>query len=558
MKNINSWIHTLVIATVIGFISVSCHKSMEGGVLDSSTSRSFTPTGLAIKTSRDTATITFSAPLFAATGISYTVDIAKDSSFSTIEYSVVTKKTSVVITDANIQLITPYYARVSANPYQSFAASRYLVKGTFKLLGLQYLKVIRDFEITSNSVLVHWYLNNNTNGATNFVLTTSGGSAPINAPVAANEVSAGAKIITGLAAGKKYNIQLFAGTKSLGTATITTPPIVNFATILNAGVDDLAAAIAAASDGDVIGLNPGTYSLTSITPITKKTISIRSVSNNPTDTKILCRELDIAGDGAGLTLAGLEMSGNYGGTSLGVACLQLIGSPTSATPSAFTNVKIDNCIIHDYARYVLRGNAAATANDFKIGIISINNSQIYNIDQTSTTGYYTFALERLQFDAFSLTKSTLYSSGNGMINVNATLSTTAALPNITIDYCTVNNIGGSNRYLLFDAGANNIKYSLTNSILANTPINASVNTKASKGGGASILSFSYNNTFKFTSTPNGLDLVLISYTQDNNITQDLGWQPSTTNFSLSMLPSSNPVFSSSSTAGTLGDPRWAY
>lgn len=560
MKKINYYIIVLTTLILVGCLFMTaCKKSLDGSVTDPSQSRSFTPTNLAMITSKDTVYFTWSAPLFATSGMTYKVDIATDTSFSNIVWSVVSDTTNAFATDSVLLLNTPYYARVRVNPYLTLAASNYCVSThSFKLLGFQYLKLIRDFDITSTSVLLNWYLNGNTSGVTNVILTQSGGSA-ISVPVTSSEALAGSKNITGLIPGKKYALQLFAGKLSLGTTSFTTPPTVNFTTILTAGVDSLAAAIAAASDGDVIGLNPGTYSLTSATSIIQKSISIRSVSNNPADTKVFSKELDIVGTGAGLTLAGIDFSGNYTGTSYGTYFMQLLGSVAlSSTPATFTNIRIDNCLIHDYATCIIRGDRCTNANDFKIGTISINNTQMSYIDSGNVNGYYNFSFAKLQFDNISFTKSTFYGLGEGMLNISTTLNAYGTTPTINIEYCTMNNNGGYGKYPLFDANANIVNYSLTNSILANTPISGSLKTAAFRASASSNLNFSNNDYFRFASSVGGLDLVLTGLIQANDITTDLGWQPSTTSFSLASLPIYNPIFTASSNLGTIGDPRWAY
>ena len=563
MKRINYGFVILLIVLSIGSIISSCNKSVDGNIEDGSTRRSFTPSKLKVTTKRDSAVFTFAAPLFAVNGLTYTIEISKDTSFSTIDYSVVTDTTMAVVTDANIALGTPYHARVRVNPYKSFAASNYyLPTGTFKLVGIQYLKVIRDFEISTSSVLLHWYVNNYTSGVTKMVLSPSGGT-PIEFPITAGEAGTGEKNITGLNPAKKYAIQLFAGTKSMGTGTVTTYPNINFTTTLSSG-DDLATAITNAVDGDIIGLNPGSYSLTSATQIVQKNIAIRSVSNNPADTKILSRELDIVGDGAGLTIAGVEVNGNYSVSSYGATFLQMFGSvATNGVAANFNNIIIDNCIIHDYTRCLIRGNYGAAPNNFKISSIAISNSQIYNIDQiNTTTGSYMLSLEKVEFTTISFTKSTFYSTGEGMINMSTALAIPTTIPSIVVDYCTMNNVGGNNKYLLFDANANIVNYAIANSILANTPINSPTNNflnpKAFRATAiGSSLSFSFNNYFNFTSAP-GYDLGINGLDQLNNNTVDLGWLPTTTNFSLAPLSADNPVFTASTNEAAIGDPRWAY
>ena len=556
MKNIVNCISLMVAFIAITSI-VSCNKSVDGSVVDGSTKRFFTPTNLNISTSKDTATFSWTAPLFPVANMTYTVEIAKDTLFSTIIYST-PPITSTRLLIINLPLNTPLYARVKVNQYKDIAPSHYLSSTkSFRLLGLQYLKAIRDFEITQSSVVLHWYINSATVGATSILLTPSKGT-PISVPVNSVEANVGAKTITGINANQRYTIQLFAGTKSLGFTNFVTPAVVNFTTTITAGVDDLAATIAAALDGDVIGLNPGVYTLDTAVQVLNKTITIRSISNNPSDTKILSPELDLVGNGAGLTLAGVEVSGIYTDTAIGNAVIQLYGSPTTNTPSTFTDINIDNCIIHNYKTCIIKGNNALLANDFQINSIVVNNSQLYSIDTSNTSGYYMFALERMHFNSVSFKNSTFFNLGEGLINMGTSLGTLATLPSITINYCTFNNLGGNNKYLLFDANTNAVNYALDNCILANTPIKGSVNAKAFRASASSLLDFSNNNIFKFNSTIGGLNLILTGLGQAGNITDDLGWTPATTGFSLSSQPASDAIFTASSNGGTIGDGRWAY
>lgn len=549
------------LAMVLLLLTSACKKNFTGEIQDASVNRSFTPSALSISTVKDSAKFRWTASLYAERAVKYTLELSTDSMFSTVDYSVITDTTGAVVIDPAIKLNTPYFTRIKANAYNGKHASNYLyATRSFKLTGQQYFMVMRDFEITSSTVLLHWYVNSNTSGLTNITFTPQDGSNPINVSLSSGDVAAGFKLITGLTPNTKYTVQLFAGNKSKGIITASTNSVVNFTTTLSP-TDNLATAIANANDGDVIGLNPGTYNLSSITYINQKNISIRSVSNNPADTKVLSREIDLVGNGAGITLAGIEFNGNYSGTSYGVAFMQLLGTQAAANmPATFTNIKIDNCVIHDYTRCILRGNYGANANDQKTGSISVNNSQIYNVDQTNVQGYYMFSLEKLQLDALSLTKSTFYNLGEGMINMSTNLSTTSGVvPNITIDYCTFNNFGGNSKYAFIDANANKIAFSFTNSIVANTPISQSIQSAAFRASASgNVLSFSNNDYFKLLTAPGGSALNLMGLAQANDLSIDLGWTPVTTNFLLTPNSGNTAVFSMSTNGSTVGDPRWAY
>jgi len=549
----------IVIAVLVLSITVSCKKATE--IEDASTSRSFKPSGLSYKTVKDSAIFKWNMPLYGnGKALTYTLELSTDSLFSTVDYSTITDTTGAVVTDAEIQLNTPYYTRVKVNEYKGVAPSVYTESGkAFKLTGQQFFRVIRDYEVGETTVLLHWYINASTAGLSNVVLTPANGGQALNIAISAADAGSGEKLITGLTASTKYTAQLFSGTKSKGLLSFATADPVVFTTTISP-TDNLATVIAAAVTGDVIGLNPGTYNLASSTFITQKAITLRSVSNNPADTKIKCRELNLTGTDAGISLIGIEFDGNYSGTSYGNAFIQLYGTQaTTNVDAVFSNIKIDNCIIHDYLRCIIRGNYGAAALSHKIGNISINNSKIYNIDKANAQGYYMFSFEKLLYTSLSITKSTLYSVGSGLLNTSTTLNG-SVVPSIKIDYCTINSFSGNSKYALMDANANKVAFSITNSILANTPISGSVNAAAVRGTAAgNVITFSNSNYFNLlTAASGGAPLNMSALSMSGVYTINLGWNANTTDFKLTQSVDTEPILAASTNGGTIGDPRWAY
>jgi len=323
--------------------------------------------------------------------------------------------------------------------------------------------------------MIHWFVNTQTSGLDKVVIRPATGGTAITVPLSSSDRQAGQKLITGLQADQNYNLQLFSADKSKGIVNFKTSPEVSYTTSLSQGAD-LVAALNAAADGDVIGLNPGTYSMTALYNLMNKSVTIRSTSNNPDDTKIKIREFSLVGDGAWVSFVGLDIDGNYSGTSLGVQFLQLKGNATtSAAAATFKNINLDNCNIHDYTRCLFLGNLATAVNDQKMGSFSINNCRIYNIDKGNTGSYYTFSMEKLSFNLFSIRKSSLYAMGQALVNMSFSGLNTAITPVVNIDYCTINNIGGgSGKQLLLDANANKVAFSFTNNIIANTPISGTL------------------------------------------------------------------------------------
>jgi len=541
-------------------ITGACKRNIDGFVEDPSTNRAFVPANLRVRTVQDSAIVSWNlGTLASGKKYTYKVEFATDTLFQNVEYTQTTDTLAVKVVDPTLTVNKTYFARVRVEPFQSAAASRWVNSSSFRISGQQFLKIIRDFEITETSVKFHWQVNSATAGINKIALIN--GSNTTTVDVTAAEAQTGEKNVAGLLPDTRYTVQLIADKKSKGLASFSTLKTPVYTRTLSTG-DNLETAIASAADGDVIGLNAGVYTISSFLSIAGKGITIRSVSNNPLNTKIRFRELSLVGDSAGVNLIGLDIDGNYGGTSNSAAFLHLKGAGANGNPAAFKSIRIENCWIHNYTRALMLGNYGAsvsgtTPNAHVLKNLTITNSKIYDINPTGIDTYYVLSLERLQIINLNLSKSTFYNLGCGLINLSWTLTGTD-LPIVTIDYCTFNNIGSQNKYLLVEA-ANKITFNLRNSILANSPLQGqTINSVAFKAGASSVLNFTNTNFFKLNSASGGPKLVLTGLAQSSIYEIDLGWSASTTDFSLVSLPVDSPLHRASTASNTVGDPRWAY
>lgn len=513
--------------------------------------RSFKPSDVKVSASAISAKLTWTAPLM-STGkaLKYSIDFSTDSLFSSIKYSTTSDTTGISVTEDNLAVRTKYFARVKANATETQPESKYLVSSSFQLTGIQLFLPVRDSEIKETGITLRYAP---TVGLTSIVLTPSTGNT-ITATLSTGDATAGLKAITGLTAGIKYSAELFAGTKSKGITTFTTQMPTSYTTVISA-TDDLAATIAAAANGAVIGLNPGTYNLTAATTfITQKTITLKSTSGTATDTKINYKEFDLEGTGAGLTLSGLELDGTIGASPY---FINLIGSQTNVGAAAtFTNIIVDNCIAHGSTTAFLRGDRGAAVKDFKITGITVNNSIVYDMGANGTSTYYTFNITKLQFNTLTVSKSTFYNCGPGLV-ISSTPFIADQTPTVLISYSTFNAFGGSSKYALLDAATNPINFSIQNSILANTPKSGTVNAAAIRGTGAgSSITISNTNYFNLNSALTaGTALTFSAATLSVTQQQNLGWTATTTDFT---LPVGSTLRTSSTTGTAIGDPRWAF
>ncbi|KRT18147.1 hypothetical protein ASU31_02345 [Pedobacter ginsenosidimutans] len=536
-----------VVLLLMVVIISSCKKEED---VPTEPARIFKPSDVKITTGETSAKLTWTVPLM-STGktFKYSIDFSTDSLFATVNYTTTADTAGVTVTEENLAVRTKYYARVKASATESQPESKYIRSSVFQLTGIQLFTAIRDNEIKENNVTLRY---TPTVGLTSIVLTPESGTATTVA-LSTTDASAGLKAIAGLTAGTKYTAELFAGTKSKGIATFTTLAPTTYTVKLNPG-DDLAAAIASATNGAIIGLNPGTYTLSATTFITQKTITIKSTSGNPTDTKVNYREIDLEGTGAGVTLSGIEFDGT---ASASLYFINFIGTQAANGAAAtFTNVVVDNCIAHGSITSFLRGDRGTAARDFKITGITVNNSIVYDMGLNGSSAYYTFHVNKMQFNTLTISKSTFYNAGPGLVTASTTYAGDV-IPTVAITNSTFNGFGGNAKYALLDANANPINFTILNSIFANTPKSGTVNAAVIRGTGAgSTLKISNSNYFNlFSALTGGTALTFGTATLASNQSINTGWTATTADFTLAL---GSPLRSAGSTGGPIGDPRWTY
>ncbi|TDO24218.1 DUF4957 domain-containing protein [Pedobacter duraquae] len=506
--------------------------------------RLFKVSGVSVRTDQTTAKVTWTKPVLSSNlKLSYMTEFSQDSTFKSTEFSIKVDTIGVIVTDAKVSVRKKYWVRIKALATETQPESQWITSvGGFSISGEQLFLPVRDAEVLETQVTLRW---KPTTGLDKITMTATG-AAEASYTISASEATTGVKVITGLTGGLEYSTEIYQAGRSKGILNIKTPAPVVYSVILNPG-DDITAAINNAANNAVIGLRPGTYSAgTNTFNLVSKTITLKSTSGNPADTKVNYREFTLKGTGAGIILDGLELDGTASGA---LYFINLTGVLADAEPAVFTQVNINNCTIHDAQTSLMRANRG----DYKMDQIVVKNSLVYNIG--SNLSYICFHLDKLQFTTMNITKSTFYNFGQALI----TASTVVPIPpTINIDYSTFNNFGSNARYVLLDANANPIKFNVTNSIIANTPRSAgSVNGVAIRASGAgSTIVFSNNNTFNFTNGSGAtLTLPTTNTSQANNQSIALGWTLTTTNFT---LPAASPLRTASNSGSPIGDPRWTY
>lgn len=534
-------------------VNSSCKKNNDAA----EPMRMFMPSGDIKATSAETyVTLSWNASLYRQStdkSITYTVQVSKDSLFNTVERTYVTDTTGVKITQDSILVRKQYYARIKTNSYGNSPESKWFTSSAFKITGEQIFYAIRDAEIKETSVTLRWIL---TQGLTKVVFTPATGN-PIESTISAGEISSGIKVVTGLTGGTAYQVEIFQGTKSKGYLAFTTIAATTY-TVIITPADNLATVIDTCSNNAVIGLQPGTYSAgTTNYAVKQKTITIKSVSGNTSDTKVNWKEFTLKGTGAGIKLQDIEFDGL---ASNGQYLLNVTGLNADADPATLTSIEVTNCVIHNIGTCLLRANRATVIGDHKMGSIKFRNCLVYDNLMTGTSAFTLITLDKLQFTTLDISNSTFYNYGQAFLTAASTLTATP-MPIITIDGCTINYGGANTKYVLFDASANPVGFTVQNTIVANCPkTGASVPNLLFRGTSASsTMNFSFNNTFGLSTggaTPAAVLLPTYAYlTAGTNRTIDLGWTATTTDFT---LPAGSELRTGGKTGGPIGDPRWAY
>ena len=146
-------------------------------------------------------------------------------------------------------------------------------------------------DLTPTSVTLRWPAGE----SADYITITPG---DIRHNLTAAEIAAGAATIEGLTDDTEYKAVMTRGTKTRGTVTFATPLDLGGATPIEAGTD-LATAIAAAEDGAILALMPGTYVVKPDAEATyeygsltiSKNLTIRSAKSS--DRAVICGRFQI-------------------------------------------------------------------------------------------------------------------------------------------------------------------------------------------------------------------------------------------------------------------------
>lgn len=551
VMNILAKTYSKIIAT-IGFVAlllVSC-ADLDLDLSIPEDMNRFRPTGLTAVNGEIAATLTWPASLFTRPGeVLYTIQVGTDSLFTSVVFETVTELTSIQISDEELQIQTPYFARVRANginPEQNSAWVRTM--NPFQITGEQIFLPTLDNEIGSTTVLLRWRPNAN---PTRIVVADPAGN-QLEFLLTNDDRQAASVNLEGLQPLTAYVATIYAGQRTVGTTSFVTKEESIYDIVVSPG-QNLRTIIEEAPDGSFIGLEPGTYDLVDNSGafanlrLIGKTIILHSVSGNPADTRINFREITFSESGAGIEVNGITFDGDPG---IGDYLFNFVGGPAD-----FTRVVLDNSVVVNVRVAFMRANRAGN-NEHKIDLIRVNNTLMRS---HAVANWHVFHIDRCEFKELEITNSTFHAIGSRGFIGWATNMPMTFRPKITVTNVTINGLGSSNRNdSLLDCNNNEVDFTMTNSIVANMPFDGqTVGSRLIRANPNSQVILANTNLFNLTT--GGADpqeISIISYVQTSNLLNvNLGWNQSTTDFG---LPANSPLRTAATNGGPIGDLRWAF
>lgn len=499
--------------------------------------RMFTPTNVKVTGGETKATVSWNKSLFSdGVGVTYTVEISTSADFSgTPAYTTTSDTTEVEITDADVQIKTPYYARVKANESGSIAASKgwAVSTTTFTITGEQLFLPVDDAKLTALTAELSWKI---TPGVTKIVLQAAGGSVT-DIALSADEVAAGVKVLEGLTPSTQYTAELFLGSVSKGEITFSTKsgPPAGTTTVNVTPTDDLASMISAATPGTVFLLQQGTVYKADDVINLPANASITIWGDHGPDKAVLAfNGFSLPATAGTIRFENVDLTG-YQNNDPTASKRNYIFNQSAATITE--SIEFENCTIRNFTNTPMR---AQGSNAITINHIKLNNCIVYDCGVNATGGTYAFIHNNVatsKFNNISITNSTLYRIGYSVILHNAAPSVS-----VLIDNCTIDNSIGDGRYLI-DYNAQTIgSFQIKNSILGKS-LSPAATARGYRAGTAPTV----DNTYQTADAAISANPIpgLINYTGNSTA---LFTDPSTGNY---LIKDAN--FAGKSSAG---DPRW--
>lgn len=511
----------------------SCKKFNDWGI-DEFHERLFRPSNLTVTVSGVTATLKFAGK---PNTNKYEIQLSKDSlQFTTIikSYIVEIPKSvdgySYVIPDL-LDAITQYSVRIRGLDSNWDTLPSDWTSAVFKTSSEQLMFPVATADITTNSVVLKW---KTPNEVTHIIMNT------VRYDISASEKSAGQKTITGLTPNKPYSVELYLNANLRGSQSFSTlTDLPTGAGVVNVGpTDDLATLVTNATDGTTFVLLQGTKYGTDVLVNIPNGVALTFFGQPGVNKPIIAfNGFNLPTTAKTIKFENIDFTGYQDSDPTKTKRNYIFNQSTASTT---TEIKFENCTIRNFVNSPMRTQGA---NAISIDKFTVNNCLVYDCGDNGTTGTYSFINNNVatsKINNISITNSTFYKIGYGLVLHNLSTSTS-----VTIDNNTFNNVIGSGRYFI-DYNAQTIgTFSFRNNILGKSlsPL-IPPTAKGIRYGGTNIVVL---NSFQTSDTALAGNLIsgITDYTQPST---SLFTDPANGNFKIK-----DDTFSGKSSAG---DPRW--
>lgn len=534
MRNITKY-HTfksLLYILMATFVLAACKKNEEENL---EPARIFKAGEISISAGETSAKLKWVVPILSAgKPLTYTVDFSTDQSFSTIAFSKVVDTAGITVTDENLQIKTPYYARVKANAFQDQPESKYTISSSFQITGLQLFRTVTEADLTRNSVTLRFTA---TTGLSSIVLKPATGNS-ITTTLTSTDAAAGFKTITGLNSASTYTATLQLGNRAVGSIDFTTlPGLPTGADVvtLNA-TDDLAAKIQAATASTRFVLLQGSKYNSDATVVLPAGLDISIIGEaGPVKPIVSLSLITLPAVGGKLHFENVDITGYANGDATTTKRQYLINQSAASTMS---QVSFENCTIRNLVNtpFRLQGSNTITVNNF-----IVNKCIVDDISNNGSNGAYALVNTNVatgKVNNITITNSTFSNIGFGLI-----LHTNAPSLTVAVENNTFYNVTGDARYMIdYNAQLVSTSFSFKNNIVGKTysPANTA---RGIRGGTTPSLSNNYQTSdATFAANP------ITGITAYSGLSTALFTLPASNNFKIK-----DDTFAGKSSAG---DPRW--
>ena len=442
MKKINKNIWVTI--GLSSLLAISCSDDIDPLITELETARVFAPTDLRANI-RNQTTIELDWATKENVG-EYVVEFFEDS----LQFNTVIRTVSTTAEELPIQETffgdTRYSIRVKALSADGSTPESSWATTTVRTDAENIYLPIEDGDILWDKITVRFPANSE---VTRLVINPGN----IERAISDAEKAAGVVTVDGLTGLTEYTVDLFSNNSKRGSSVITTliDPTSPDLILLSPG-DDIAAAVAGASAGQTIVLNPGDYAASSGTISINKAITIRG--QYPYDRPILYNDFEMVTGAGNVAFLDLELNGDNGNVNTVIAF--------GDDDVEYGAISISGCYIHDYGRQLISGSGPIKLESFSVDnsivkdfvggggdFIDFRNGHVSNLTLTNST-FVTTPLDR---DFIRMDDSSDTYPGQ-----------TAT---VVIDQCTLYGISDINRRVFYVRFVDN-SLTMTNTIIAET------------------------------------------------------------------------------------------